>query len=509
MATYTWIGTPGTAVSGALAADWSQSGSFPSGPPGIGDSAILTNSGTILLGDSQYNSWTLGSGALVFTGNSLVTLGSPDILAGTTITTTTGLAAANSTIDAYGNFVNAGTILADGASGSTLAINIGTTVINGTTVAGYAYNTGVIQVDTGNTLTIAIGPSSELFSVGSMVADGGYLKITVDPASIAGGLAPVRNYAFIEAGGTLETASSFSSTTGGNTPSYYFLDETAGNTLKIDNIGSFGGQISGFSAGDTIDLGTSLAVGTVVYSTATNILSLENNSGTIVAGLLIRTGAFGNGTFAVNNGTADGFQIGTIVANGTTDTVLTTTLTNPVASGTSGTWQTPGSWVNNIVPGITDTPIIGGGTFALSTGSSPVTVAGFTIEDPNATLQITSNTTATIDGVGAGLGTLDVNTGHTLTAPSITQSETSAVTTIYAGATVALSGHQNTNNLGAIAGTLSPESGGTYAATFSGGTVEIDGSMLAGPPTVAGGGGGSTGIGPVSYTHLDVYKRQT
>src|SRR5579863_7321752 len=139
MATYTWAGAPGTAISGTVTADWS-----PNGEPGLGDTGVLSNDGTILLGDSLKNSWTLGSGLLSFSGDSLVSLGTPDVPGTATITTNTGSAAAASTIDAFGNFANAGTILADGASGSSLTVNIGTTVINGTTVAGFAFNTGTI-----------------------------------------------------------------------------------------------------------------------------------------------------------------------------------------------------------------------------------------------------------------------------------------------------------------------------------------------------------------------------
>jgi hypothetical protein len=51
---------------------------------------IVTNGGTILLGDSQHNSWTLGTGLLVFAGDSLVNLGTPDLAAAALITANTG-----------------------------------------------------------------------------------------------------------------------------------------------------------------------------------------------------------------------------------------------------------------------------------------------------------------------------------------------------------------------------------------------------------------------------------
>src|ERR1035438_1052881 len=182
MATYTWIGATGAST---IAADWS-----PNGSPAAGDTAILTNGGTILLGDGQFqaNTWSLGTGLLLFAGNSLVTLGAPDVDAASLITTNTGsFFGQASTIDAFGNFVNEGTILADGATGSSLTINVGTTVFNGTTVAGYSYNTGVIQADAGNTLTISIGGTSELFNGGSIVADGGDVIINGASSAIVSG----------------------------------------------------------------------------------------------------------------------------------------------------------------------------------------------------------------------------------------------------------------------------------------------------------------------------------
>jgi len=502
--TYIWIGPAGIAASGTIAADWSPSG----GPPGPGAAEIIAASGTVLEGDGLLRSNTviLDGDRMTFTGDSLVTSGNPSIDAASLITTTTvpnSLSA--STIDALGNFVNQGTILADGAAGSSLTINVGTTVINGTTVVGYSYNPGVLQSDAGNTLTIAIGASSELFNTGSIIADGGTVKITVSPSAIAGGIAPARGLVEIEGGGTLETAAAYSSGVTGTTQVFDFVDSTAGNTLKIDNIGSFSGRISGFSTNDTIDLGTSLAVGKVVYSSATDVLNLENNGGTILASLLIASGAFASGTFALNAGTADGFTIGSIVANGTTDTALTTTLMTPTASGTSGTWQATGSWLNGLVPGTVDTPQIGLGTstnFTLTTGGSPVSVTGFDILGAQASVRITSNVTAIPNGVADRLGSLEVTAGNTLTSASLAVTEPGSAITIDAGAVVNLTGHQNTNNA-SVAGTLSVNPGDNYANTFSSGTVVVNGTLLAGhaPP---GGGGGGTTLGYDSNTSANV-----
>ncbi len=349
----------------------------------------------------------------------------------------------------------------------------------------------MIQADAGNSVTIAVGPTAEIYSVGSLIADGGSILVTTSPSSIAGGWAASRNYAFIEAGGTIETTAAYASTVSGNTPTYFFLNSTFGDTLKIDNVGSFGGSLSGFGPGDTIDLGTLLSIGTITYNLATNVMALENNSGTVVASLLMRSGAFPAGTFAVSGGVADGVTIST---GSDGDTILTTNLFQPSAT-VGGSWQSPGIWADDIVPGVTDTPFIGQGmtsAFTVTTGFSPVTVNGFSVLDPNAVLRITSDTTATADTAAGQFGTLEVMPGQTLTATNIGQIQPTAATTIAAGATVALSGHENINNVGAVSGTLVVEQGGSYAAGFNGGTAEIDGSMLAGPTSVAGGGGSTT-----------------
>ena len=229
----------------------------------------------------------------------------------------------------------------------------------------------------------------------------------------------------------------------------------------------------------------------MAFSTASQILTLENNSGAVLASLLIASGAIASGTYAVSNGSADGFTIGTAPDG---DTILTTSLTTPAASGTSGSWQSPGSWLDGQVPGTVDTPFIGEGLssgFTLTTGTVPVTVAGFTLLDPSATVNVTSDTIAGI--VSDAFGTLEVTSGNTLDASSLSTTEQTAALTIDPGATVALSGHLNTA-LQSVAGTLSVAQGNTYAATFGGGTVVVDGALLAGPPTAAG-GGGSTSIG--------------
>lgn len=493
--TYTWIGTPGTAAFGDTTTDWS-----PNGIPGPGDTGILTNGGTILLSNSQLNSNTLklGNGLLVFAGDTSDTFGAPTFDSLTLLTTNTGGSVAqSSTIDATGNFVNAGTILADGAAGSSLTINIGTTVINGTTVAGYFYNPSVIQADAGNTLTIAVGPGAEVFNTGYIVADGGKVRITVDPSAISGGEASVRGFELIEGGGTLETAAYFPASDGNNgtKTNEEFADLTPGNTLKIDNIGSYGGVIIGFAAGDTIDLGTLLAVGTLTYSTTTSLLGLEAVNGTTLATLLLGNIGTGiaSGSFAVVSGIADGL---TLSAGADGDTVLTTARTLEASSNTSGSWQSGASWASGVVPGTTASPSIGFGAtapFTLTTGSTPVSVGGFGVLSPFATVQFTSNTTLTTGQVSDYLGTVDITAGNTLTAAAIQMYDPSSSVTIAAGATAELAGRVNTD-LGPQNGVWNLQPGqNPFAFSDSAGTAVVDGALLAGPTATARGGDISIG----------------
>ena len=493
MSTWTWFGGSG---SGDNPANWTltSGGGNSTNAPQPGDTAIVP-SGDVLVGANPNlfsNTIEVASATLDFSGDLDTNFSSPSLDPNSVITTqVAGVSTPETTVlNSAGAFVNQGSILATGPAGSTTTIAISGSTVNGTFVPGYFFNSNLIEATAGNTLLISVGATSEVLNTGSIVADGGTVRIIAAASAIAGGYAPMRGSAVIEAGGTLETNVGYASTVSGTGPSYIFADSAAGNTLKIDNIGSFVGRISNFSAGDTIDLGTSLAVGTLAFSSATNFLTLENNAGGVLATLSLG-GAFGSGTFAVTGGTADGFIIGT-AADG--DTVLTTSVANPVATGASGTWQTAASWAGGTVPSATDTPTIGQGAssnFTLTTGGSPVSVGGFSITSPQATVQITSDTTATSQLINDFSGTLVVAAGNTLTAGALqTYGPTSAVT-IAAGATVALSGRLNPN-IAPVAGTWTDQKGNNFAVNFAAGTAEIDGSLLAGPPTIAGGGGSTT-----------------
>ena len=257
--TYTWIGGSSFA---AIATNWSPTGQ----PKPVGDTAIVPSGTVVSQFDLQLNNNTIEAGGTggvtaggIFSGDTLTNFGTPTLDSATVfdLLVPGQTTAESALLDAEGIFVNEGSILADGPAGSSLTIDISGTTIGSTFEPGYFYNSNLIQADAGNTVIINVGSASEQFNTGDIVADGGTVIVTVDPSAIAGGVAPVRGFNLIEGGGTLETAA-FSPASDGNNgthPEYEFADSTPGNTLKIDNIGSFDGVIAHFSAGDTIDLG--------------------------------------------------------------------------------------------------------------------------------------------------------------------------------------------------------------------------------------------------------------
>ena len=365
---------------------------------------------------------------------------------------------------------------------------------------GYFYNASTIQANAGNSIAINIGASSEMFNSGSVIANGGTVRILVSPSSIPGGYAGVFGFAVIQAGGTLETQASYplvnGALPGGTGPRYAFLDTTPGNTLKIDNLGAFGGAVFGFQAGDTVDLGASLAIGTIDYSPITGLLTLEAVGGAILGELYLSANGMTSGATAVSGGIANGITVGSIVVNGTTDTVLTTNRIFPSASNISGIWQSATSWTNGVIPGATDTALIGAvatagtpvGNFTLNTGVAAVSVSGITLIDPHATLLITSNTTATPGVANVFAGKLQVSSGSTLTSSFLRMFGPLATAAIDAGGTISLTGRPATS-FAATAGTVAIAQGNSSAVQIAAGTLTVNGALLAGPPSPAGGGG--------------------
>jgi T5SS/PEP-CTERM-associated repeat protein len=484
VATYTWNG--GSASAGDPNR-WTLNGTTPAGPPGPNDSAIVT-SGTVLGGNNtQLNNNTLyiGSAAFIVSGDTSVIYQFPSFDDQTVLTSAVPSAssAESSLLVATDRFVNQGTIDADGPAGSTFTIQVTT---DGT-LPGTFINYNQISVESGNEMVIAIAGTSELMNVGAIQVNGGTLVVNAATNAIAGGYAPVGGIAIIDGGGTLETNASYGTAVAGTPPYYVFADDTAGNTLKIDNIGSFGGVVAGFAVNDTIDLGTTLAVGKVVYTNANGLLFLENSAGTILASLNMR-GNFQTGTFALSGSTAGSFNIG-IGADGDTELTTVGTVQNGVyANPSSGVWQTGGNWSIG-VPGTSDTAFIGVNAHTpvlLTTGTVPVTVGPLYLVDHHTTLQATSNLTINSANVINFGGTLEVTSGNTLTAQGLRQTDGSII--VDSGALIDFLGVPG-SGLAAVNGTISVSNTNTNAVRMFGGHILVDGGTLNAAPGVSGGGG--------------------
>jgi fibronectin-binding autotransporter adhesin len=487
--TFTWIGGSSFAT---IATNWS-----PTGGPGAGDTAIIPSGTVVAQQDAQLHSNTVEIGgtagataAISFTGDALLNAATPTVDSGAVFDMLVpGQTTAESALLlSAGTFINQGSIIADGVAGSSFTVDV---TSNGT-APGYFINYGQMTVQAGDTLTIAVGANSEFFNAGEIAVNGGSLFVNVSPSAIAGGYAPVFGAIVIDGGGTVETNAGYASSVSGQSPIYAFADQTSGNTLKIDNIGSFGGQILGFGTNDIIDLGTSLAVGQIVYSSTTGILNLENASGTILASLNFASGNFTSGTFALSGTTAGSFAIN-VGTDG--NTVLSTGVQNHIYDNTGGTWQTGSTWSNG-VPGPADTAIIGDGAsspFILTTGSTAVSVGQLSLVSDDATLQITSDTTAGPYSITQFAGSLEVTSGQTLTAPGLRMS--GGTVQVDPTGLLDLTGHTNLTNVGANNGTLTIANGNTTALRVYGGTLLVNGGTINAGAGQSSGNGGSSLIG--------------
>lgn len=494
----TWSWLNDASASGNTPSDWS----LVSGPgngfgfPQSGDTGI-DPAGTIVLPDATFQNNTLVLGGtlnpavLSFSGDNSVSLSNPTLDNNSSITSAVpgNSTAETSVINAAGVFINDGTINADGPAGSNFTIAISGTTLNGTYQPGIFVNYNAIDIAAGNTMTITVGGTSELLNPGVIQVDGGSLIVNVSSNALAGGYAPVIGTVVILGGGTVETNAGYASNVAGIIPTYAFGDTTAGNTLKIDNIGSFSGGIVGFAQNDTIDMGTSLAVGKVVY--ANNILYLENNGGTILASLLL-SGNYQTGTFALSGGTAGSFGIG-LGTDG--DTILTTTADQESYLNSGGVWQTAGAWSNG-VPGSLDPAFIGLGAsspFTLTTGNVPVSVGALQLTANSADLQITSNTTAGPFASRLYAGTLEVTSGNTLTVSQLNMS--GGLVQVDPAAMLDATGHSGYSSLGNVNGTLSVNNGNTIALLVSGGMLLVNGGTIDAAPGQPGGNGGRIYVG--------------
>src|SRR5579871_5601989 len=87
--------------------------------------------------------------------------------------------------------------------------------VSGTT---YLFNYGTMSADAGNTLSINVGATAEVFNVGQLVANGGTVVVNGKNAAIAGGYAPVLGAGIIEGGGTFEANYGYPAGVSGTVP---------------------------------------------------------------------------------------------------------------------------------------------------------------------------------------------------------------------------------------------------------------------------------------------------
>ena len=120
-----------------------------------------------------------------------------------------------------------------------------------------------------------------------------------------------------------------------------------------------------------------------------------------------------------------------------------------------------------------------------------MSVAGISMFSANATLTVTSNTNAQPGIVNDYAGTLVVQGGDTLSTSSLRTFGLQTSMTVDAGGTVDVTGRPG-SSLAATAGTLAITNSNSGAVEIAAGTVVVDGALLAGPTTTAGGGGNFT-----------------
>ncbi len=502
--TFTWFGGSGFFNIGTNCS--------PVGPPQAGDTAV-EYSGTILATDAELSSNTvfLNAGTIQFANDTGSSFSGGSIVSsfdqGTTVFTG-GSAAAE--IDTFANFVNKGLIEATGTAHASTTI---VTAQDGTN-PGYFLNYGNLEAEVGNSLTIDVVGTSELFNAGLIYADSGTVVIN-GGSGIAGGYAPMLGgVAVVGSGGTLELNAGFPSGTKGSSPVFAFYDGATDTTLKLDQLGQFGGRILGFQQGDTIDLGGSLSIGTIAVTSDGQLL-LESNGGDVLASLVLSSGAYNTSSFAVSGGIADSF---TLTTGGDGHTLLTADVVDSVWNNSAGVRQNAADWSTGVVPGPTATAVIGfaksGATgtispFVLTTGTAAVAVNSLIEANNNATLQITSATAVGTSvnqyGIQQVAGEIEATGGNTLTSTFLRQLSPSTDLQIDVGGVLDLTGH---SDLGfANNGTLTETTvvnravfaNGDTIGLFIQGTATVDGGTIDDGPVFSGTGvvstGGLTSIG--------------
>jgi hypothetical protein len=216
--------------------------------------------------------------------------------------------------------------------------------------------------------------------------------------------------------------------------------------LDIGELSAFAGTITGFTAGDYIDLQHELANG---FTYANNILTLTEaqSSGTVIVGTLALESV--TGTLSLVSDGANGTAI--VLNNpGTSYSNAPTATTNKTWNGSNAAWTTGADWSPSGVPGATNFAYINSGTVSYATTA---TVYQFYENGGAAKLSMTSGK-LTVDDGGSSSGTIAVTGG------------------VFDAATAY--SFEGTENLSGT-GTLEIDSG---ALSFAGGNAVLAGTIL-------------------------------
>ncbi len=496
MAQFTWTGSVSDEY--ANASNWDPM----TGPPGFGDTVLITF-GTVDASANQIFSdnyiaiaSTTGLPAtLVFDNDATTGLSHPTIADSTVSNHVSGQTTeAQTVLDANGTFVNQGTIIANAvAPGSTYTINVDQNGAN----PGYFINQGLIEADAGNTLDIVVGATSEILNSGLILANGGSVLITTSGSGqIVGGYAPIIGLVAIQDSGTVEFNAALpydptaETTTSGPRYSFVFTGGT-NDLLKLDQVSQFSGNILGFQAGDTIDLGSLVTITSLTYNQY-GVLTLSNNSGVVAS--LDLPGDFETGTFDVIGGVGGSFTIGASVGG---DTVITTGLVNDTWTDADGLWSDSANWSGG-VPAATGVAVIGNGTaqtYTITTGSA--SAGTLLLNDPNATLEVDGMFQVFPGGYDSTVsqiaGTIQIDSGDSAFIYALRQIGSDTALDLQTGASLLVEGRPN-NQLTSN-GTIDQSSGGNRFGLGIEGAVTIDGATINAGPGQTDGDGGSILIG--------------
>jgi T5SS/PEP-CTERM-associated repeat protein len=496
ISTYTWIGNAGSAVSAGTPSNWS-----PAGPPG-GGSDVIVNAGTLLLPlDPQLtgNTVFLQNATLVLYGDTLTSLNAPTFDSATEITTGTSTltTAFTTALDAYGIFINEGSIQADGPAGSQFTIAVAGTTINSVFVPGTLINDGRIEVDAGNAMTIAVSGTSDLFDAGTLLVDGGTLTYSATSVAVLPSLLSGSALTLIEANGTLtQTANATIGAAAGVTGS---ATVETGGLWNIGFAGAQGLTVGQGAAGSlsvtggTVELGSS---GLAIGSGAAGTVTVSGAGSRLVDAGGMSVGKTSAGTLDVLNG-------GTVEMSGVSG------ITVGNSAGSTGTLVVSGTDAGSGLAALLKFDASAKGITVGNAGAGVLSVgAGGTIQmTGTGGLAIGSGAGVTGSVTVTGAGAL-INLGTTSGGFSIGQSGTGVVA-VGAGGTIALNG---TNGIGIATGsgssgtltvfgtgsllTLGTKAGGI--AVGQGGTGSL---TVQGGGSIAIGGTGDLGIATVTGVH--------